>query len=34
VREAIEQKDWSETKTQIGEVAAAVNRLATYLEAL
>jgi N-acetylated-alpha-linked acidic dipeptidase len=34
VREAIEQKDWSETKTQIGEVAAAVNRLATYLETL
>jgi N-acetylated-alpha-linked acidic dipeptidase len=34
VREAIEQKDWSETRTQIEEVAAAINRLATYLETL
>ena len=34
VREAIEQKDWSETMTQIGEVAAAINRLAAYLETL
>ena len=34
VREAIEQKDWSEAMTQIGEVAAAINRLATYLETL
>jgi N-acetylated-alpha-linked acidic dipeptidase len=34
VREAIEQKDWSETRTQIGEVAAAINRLAAYLETL
>ena len=34
VREAIEQKDWSETMIQIGEVAAAINRLATYLETL
>jgi N-acetylated-alpha-linked acidic dipeptidase len=34
VREAIEQKDWSEATTQIGEVAAAINRLASYLETL
>jgi N-acetylated-alpha-linked acidic dipeptidase len=34
VREAIEQKDWSEARTQIEEVAAAINRLATYLETL
>ncbi len=34
VREAIEQKDWSETRTQIEEVAAAINRLANYLETL
>jgi N-acetylated-alpha-linked acidic dipeptidase len=34
VREAIEQKDWSETRTQIEEVAAAINRLASYLETL
>ena len=34
VREAIEQKDWSETRTQIEEVAAAINRLAIYLETL
>jgi N-acetylated-alpha-linked acidic dipeptidase len=34
VREAIEQKDWLETRTQIEEVAAAINRLATYLETL
>ena len=34
VREAIEQKDWSETRIQIEEVAAAINRLATYLETL
>jgi N-acetylated-alpha-linked acidic dipeptidase len=34
VREAIEQKDWSETRSQIGEVAAAINRLAAYLETL
>ncbi|MFM8962381.1 MAG: transferrin receptor-like dimerization domain-containing protein, partial [Sphingomonadales bacterium] len=34
VREAIEQKDWSEASIQIEEVAAAINRLATYLEAL
>ena len=34
VREAIEQKDWSETRTQIEEVATAINRLATYLETL
>ncbi len=34
VREAIEQKDWSETRTQIEEAAAAINRLATYLETL
>jgi N-acetylated-alpha-linked acidic dipeptidase len=34
VREAIEQKDWSETRKQIEEVAAAINRLATYLETL
>ncbi|MEY4823209.1 MAG: hypothetical protein RLZZ75_122, partial [Bacteroidota bacterium] len=34
VREAIEQKDWSEASIQIEEVAAAINRLATYLETL
>ncbi len=34
VREAIEQKNWSETTAQISEVAAAVNRLSTYLENL
>jgi len=34
VREAIEQKNWSETRTQIEEVAAAINRLASYLETL
>jgi hypothetical protein len=34
VREAIEQKDWSETRTQIEEVAAAINRLANFLETL
>jgi N-acetylated-alpha-linked acidic dipeptidase len=34
VREAIEQKDWSETRTQIEEVAAAINKLASYLETL
>jgi len=34
VREAIEQKNWSETITQIGEAASAINRLATYLETL
>lgn len=32
VREAIEQKDWKEAKEQIIEVAAAINRLADYLE--
>ncbi|MEK0422568.1 MAG: hypothetical protein RLZ95_478 [Bacteroidota bacterium] len=34
VREAIEQKNWSEATTQIGEVAKAVDRLAVYLEQL
>jgi N-acetylated-alpha-linked acidic dipeptidase len=34
VREAIEQKNWAETATQIGEVAAAIDRLSTYLETL
>ena len=34
VREAIEQKDWKETTEQINEVAKAIERLATYLEAL
>ncbi|MEY3539176.1 MAG: hypothetical protein RL188_593 [Bacteroidota bacterium] len=34
VREAIEQKNWAETTTQIGEVAAAIHRLSTYLETL
>jgi N-acetylated-alpha-linked acidic dipeptidase len=34
VREAIEQKNWAETTTQIGEVAAAINRLSVYLETL
>jgi len=34
VREAIEQKDWKETREQITEVAKAIDRLATYLEAL
>ena len=34
VREAIEQKNWSETSAQITEVAAAINRLANYLETL
>jgi N-acetylated-alpha-linked acidic dipeptidase len=34
VREAIEQKNWSEATTQIVEVAKAVDRLAVYLEQL
>lgn len=34
VREAIEQKNWSETSAQITEVAASINRLANYLETL
>lgn len=34
VREAIEQKNWAETTEQISEVAAAVNRLAAFLETL
>ena len=34
VREAIEQKNWAETTAQIAEVAAAINRLANYLETL
>ena len=34
VREAIEQKNWAETIIQIGEVSAAINRLANYLETL
>jgi N-acetylated-alpha-linked acidic dipeptidase len=34
VREAIEQKNWAETTAQMSEVAAAINRLATYLETL
>jgi N-acetylated-alpha-linked acidic dipeptidase len=31
VREAIEQRNWQEAQTQIGIVAAAINRLASYL---
>ena len=34
VREAIEQKNWAEAAAQMTEVAAAINRLASYLEAL
>ena len=34
VREAIEQKNWTETTEQIGEVAKAIDRLAVYLEQL
>jgi len=34
VREAIEQKDWTETKEQMSEVAKAIDRLSAYLEAL
>ena len=34
VREAIEQKNWVETKEQINEVAKAIDSLSVYLEAL
>ncbi len=34
VREAIEQKNWPETKEQISEVAKAIDKLSVYLEAL
>lgn len=34
VREAIEQKNWTETKQQINEVAIALNKLSDYLDAL
>jgi N-acetylated-alpha-linked acidic dipeptidase len=34
VREAIEQKNWSEAKEQINQVAAAIEKLSSYLDAL
>jgi N-acetylated-alpha-linked acidic dipeptidase len=34
VREAIEQRNWKEAQTEIGIVADAINRLATYLTAI
>ena len=34
VREAIEQKNWAETKEQISEVAKSLDKLSSYLEAL
>jgi len=34
VREAIEQKNWAETNLQITEVASALNKLSSYLDAL
>jgi len=34
VREAIEQKNWPETKEQIIEVAKAIEKLSSYLDAL
>lgn len=34
VREAIEQKNWAETKEQISEVAKSIDKLSAYLEAL
>jgi flagellin-specific chaperone FliS len=34
VREAIEQKNWAETKEQITETAKAIEKLSMFLDAL